>query len=149
MADEQPAATNIEILSQANAELAKRYVNEVVNQGNLDVIPEIYAQDYENHTTAVVGTVTGHDGVRDMVEQWRMAFPDVHATIEDVIATGDRVVTRISVTGTHEGEWRGFAPTGHAINIRIISIFRIEDGLIKERWENADMVSLLAQLGIS
>lgn len=136
-------------VNAANANLAKRYVNEIVNQGRYDVIPEIYADDYENHTTASVGTVVGRDGVREMVEQWRAAFPDVHVSIDDVVASGDRVVTRITVNGTHEGEWRGVAPTGNRIDIRIISIFRIEDGLIKERWENADMLSLLQQLGIS
>lgn len=136
-------------MTEANVTLIKRYVDEVINQGNYDVIPEIYADDYENHTTAIIGTVTGRDGVRETVEQWRMAFPDVYMTIDDVIASGDRVVTRVTVTGNHEGEWRGFAPTGQSIDLRIISIFRIQDGLIRERWENADMLSLLSQLGIS
>lgn len=136
-------------MTEANVTLVQRYVDEVINQGNYAVISEIYADDYENHTTAIVGTVTGREGVRETVEQWRTAFPDVHATVDDAIASGDRVVTRVTVTGSHEGEWRGFAPTGHSIDLRIISIFRIQDGLIRERWENADMLSLLQQLGIS
>lgn len=135
--------------TQANEALVTRYVQEVVNEGKLDVIDEIYAEDYLNHTTMSVGTVAGRGAVAETVEQWRSAFPDLAVRIDDVISDADRVATRITVTGTHEGDWRGLAATGQSIEIRIISIFRIENGLIQERWENADMLSLLQQLGIS
>ena len=136
-------------MSEANISLTRRYIDEVVNQGKFDVIDEIYAEDYVNHTTTSGGEIKGRQGVRDIVEQWRAAFPDVRVSLDDVFAADDRVVTRITVTGTHEGDWRGVAPTGASVDIRIISIFRIEDGQIIERWENADMLGLVQQLGIA
>ena len=136
-------------MSEANISLTRRYIDEVVNQGKFDVIDEIYAEDYVNHTTTSGGEIKGRQGVRDIVEQWRAAFPDVRVSLDDEFAADDRVVTRITVTGTHEGDWRGVAPTGASVDIRIISIFRIEDGQIIERWENADMLGLVQQLGIA
>lgn len=141
--------------SGENEKLARRYIDEVINDGKLELVDEIYAEDYVNHTASQsnddsdTASLNGRDGVRDVVSQWRMAFPDVHATIDDIFESGDRVAYRATVRGTHDGDWGGVTATGRPIHIRILSIMRIENGRIAERWENADNLSLLDQLGVS
>jgi hypothetical protein len=71
----------------------------------------------------------------------------VNVIIDDVINAGDKVVTRATGYGTHTGEFRGIAPTDKKIEVRIISIFRIADGKIVERWENMDTMTLMQRIG--
>ncbi len=135
-----------------NEKLARRYVEEVINNGRLDLVDELYAENYVNHTTNDSdgnAGLSGRDGVRDIVSQWRAAFPDVQVTIDDIFESGDRVAFRATVRGTHDGDWSGMIATGRPIQIRIISIIRIENNKIVERWENADNLSLLNQLGVN
>jgi predicted ester cyclase len=75
------------------------------------------------------------------------AYPDLHVTIEDLIAEGDKVVARNTVTGTHQGEYLGVAPTGRAVTYNEIFIFRFVNGMIAETWGVVDVVSQLKQFG--
>ena len=134
-------------MSTENKAVVRHYIEQVVNKGNLDVVDEIYASDYVNHTTTTGGDVRGREGVKQVVTMFRTAFPDLHVIIDDLIEAEDKVANRITVRGTHKGEWMGIAPTGRQINIRIISIFRISNGKIVERWENTDTLGLMQQLG--
>lgn len=124
----------------------RRYVEDVVSRGDLDAIEDVYAQDYVNHTTLAEGDLRGPDAVRGVVTAFRTGFPDVNVVIDDVIAAGDKVVARLTGYGTHTGEFLGLAPTGKKIEVRIISIFRIADGKIVERWENMDTMTLMQQI---
>jgi len=135
-----------------NEQLARRYVEDVINQGQLDLVDEIYAEDYVNHTAAETDAevaLSGREGVKDVVTQWRAAFPDLHVSIDDMFGFEDRVAFRATVRGTHDGDWAGVKATGRAVDIRIISIIRVANGQIVERWENADNLSLLQQLGVN
>ncbi len=86
---------------------------------------------------------------RQFVSVFKSAFPDMSATIEDVIAEGDKVVTRWTIRGTHQGEIEEFGPpTGKQVEIKGITIHRIEDGKIAEEWERYDNLSVMQQLGI-
>jgi steroid delta-isomerase-like uncharacterized protein len=76
------------------------------------------------------------------------AFPDLHITVEDVIAEGDKVVGRNSVTGTHQGEYMGLPPTGKPVAYNEIFIFRFVNGRIAETWGVVDVVSQMKQLGV-
>jgi hypothetical protein len=76
------------------------------------------------------------------------AFPDVHVAVEDMIAQGDKVVSRNTVTGTHRGEYRGLQPTGRSVTYSEIFIFRIADGRIAEIWGVVDVFSQMRQLGM-
>jgi steroid delta-isomerase-like uncharacterized protein len=134
-------------LSQAHISLVHRYVEDVVSKGDLDAIDHIKSPDYVNHTRLGSGAVRGTAGVRSVAVAFRTEFRDVKVTIDDVIATGDKVVTRATGYGAHTGEFKGLTPTGKRIEIRIISIFRIADGKIAERWENMDTLTLMKQLG--
>ena len=79
----------------------------------------------------------------------RTAFPDIHATIDDILAEGDKVVTRFTMTGTFKGEYMGIAPTGKKITITGILITRWVDGKEVKAWENRDMLGFYQQLGVS
>ncbi len=76
------------------------------------------------------------------------AFPDVHMDVEDMIAEGDKVVARVSVSGTHQGEFMGIDPTGNRVTITGIDILRIVDGKVVEHWGNFDDLGMLQQLGV-
>jgi predicted ester cyclase len=78
----------------------------------------------------------------------RAAFPDLHYAVEDQIAEGDKVVTRYTASGTHQGELMGVAPTGSRVEIRGISITRIKGGKIEEIWESYDALGMMQQLGV-
>jgi len=87
------------------------------------------------------------DGVRGFYETLWAAFPDVEATIEDMIAEGDEVAFRVTVRGTHEGEFMGVPATGTKITMAVQNIYRLRDGKVIERWSNPDMLGMMTQLG--
>lgn len=78
----------------------------------------------------------------------RSAFPDLAVTTEDLIAEDDRVLTRYTLEGTHEGEFMGIEPTGAEVEVEGMSIGRIEDGKVVEGWTNMDVLGMLVQLGV-
>jgi predicted ester cyclase len=87
------------------------------------------------------------EGVTQFYETLWSAFPDVQATIEDVIAEGDAVSFRVTVRGTHRGEFMGVAATGNQIAIGVQNIYRFRDGKVVERWTNPDLLGLMVQIG--
>jgi steroid delta-isomerase-like uncharacterized protein len=91
----------------------------------------------------------GPEDVKRFMSEFRQAFPDFHSTIEDQIAEGDKVVTRWTMRGTHQGEFRGIAPTGKQITVTGIGIFRFSDeGKVIESWDNFDQLGMMRQLGV-
>ena len=133
-------------MSESNKALLRRDLEEVWNQGNLDAIDELFAADVILHE-APPGALSGAEGVKQVVAGYRAAFPDLHFTIEDLIAEGDRVVNRWSLTGTHKGELMGIPPSGKQVTSTGISIVRIADGKIVEIWGASDQLGLMQQLG--
>jgi len=117
---------------------------EVWNSGNVDLIPEIYANDFVGHFPD--GSIRGHDGIRDVVTHHRRAFPDWTEQIEDLVFEGDRVAVRFSSSGTNRGPNRGKPPTNRSVQISEMAIYRILDGKIAEQWVIPDTHSLLQQL---
>ena len=98
--------------AQTNKEIVQRDAEEVWNQGNLAVADESFAPNFR-HDDPLLGGVTDLDGYKAWVVEALAAFPDFHVTIDDMIAEGDKVATRWTVTGTHEGEYMGIPPTGN------------------------------------
>ena len=90
---------------------------------------------------------TGAERLKEIFATLHRAYPDLHVTAEDVIAEGDRVVVRNTVTGTHRGEYMGIAPTGRSVTYSEIFVFRVADGRIAETWGVVDVLSQLRQLG--
>ncbi len=112
-------------------------------------VREFYAENFQAHDSSVGSNWgVGAAGVEELARSLRTAIPDYHETIEDIIVSGDRVVVRLTIRGTHTGPLP-FAPaTGRSLEIRDHSIFRIEDGKIVEQWALTDQLSLLVQLGL-
>lgn len=129
-------------------ELVRRSNEEIWDEGNLDYLDDYVAEDYVEHNTASPEPIRGPEGYRQNVEMIRGAFPDMSVTTEDLIAEGDKVVTRYTLRGTHEGELMGIEPTGRQVAVEGISIGRLEDGTIVEGWSNIDVMGMLQQLGV-
>jgi len=133
---------------EENKAIFRRYVEEVSNKGNLDLADEIFDR-YVSHQSDGSTLERGPEDVKRFMGEFRQAFPDFHSVIEDQVAEGDKVVTRWKASGTHQGEFRGIAPTGNRIEITGIGIFRFsEEGKVVESWDNMDQLGMMQQLGV-
>src|SRR5258708_8897709 len=136
-------------MSEQNKALARRAMEEVWNQGKLTVIDELVASNATYHDANVPGgKFTGPEGVKQFVQIYRNAFPDVRITIEDQIAEGDKVVTRWTAVGTHKGELMGIPATGKQATVTGISVGHVVNGKFVEIWTNFDALGMLQQLGV-
>lgn len=134
-------------MSQENKRVQRRLIEEVWNQGNYDVVDEFIANDYIGHASSPSDETRGPGDYRQYYALLRRAFPNLTFTIEDQIAEGDRVVTRWTARGRHEGEFRGIPPTGRQGTITGITIDRFANGKVVECWTNADDLGLMRLLG--
>jgi steroid delta-isomerase-like uncharacterized protein len=126
--------------------VVRRYFEEVLGAGRVDLLNELVAPDYVDHTGRS-GRAPGAAGIREMVSLFHTAFPDLVITVEDTITQHDRVATRFTIAGTQTGPFAGVAPTGKRVLITGIAISRVANGRITEQWDQADMLGLLQQLG--
>ena len=131
--------------TEENIKLVHRFFEELWNQGNLDAADELLASGHAHHFSDE--DIIGPEGLKSLVTWLRTAFPDIHTSIDDVVAEGDKVVVRFTSRGTHQREGMGIPPTGKRVVYTGIDIFRIEDGRIVERWGEVDGLSLGQQLG--
>src|SRR5215218_3984311 len=134
--------------TEENKALARRVIEQMFNEGNLDVADELLALDYVDHDPSLPEDVHGPEGFKQYVGMYRAAFPDLHVQIEDQLAEGDRVATRWTGTGTHDGELAGIAPTGKRVTVPGMEIVRIANGKLVEGWEGYDSGTLMRQLGV-
>ena len=134
-------------MSEANKAIARRFIEEGINQTNLDIFDELVAPDFVNHS-APPGVPPTREGWKQLATMFRTAFPDLHLQIEDEITEGDRVTTRFTAHGTHQGELMGIPATGKEVTIGGINIARIAGSKIVERWEELDMMGMMVQLGV-
>ncbi|MBO0884526.1 MAG: ester cyclase [Mycobacterium sp.] len=112
------------------------------------IIDEVFAPDARIQTPLPV-QAAGAQAVKEVFVALHRAFPDLHIEVEDVIAEGDKVVSRQTVTGTHHGgEYMGLPPTGKSISYNEVFIFRFDDGRIAETWGVVDVLAQMRQLGI-
>ena len=136
-------------MSEQNKALARRAIEEVWNEGKLAVIDELTASNATYHDPNVPGgKFTGPEGVKQFVQIYRGAFPDVRLTINDQIAEGDKVVTRWTATGTHKGQLMGIAATNKHATVTGVDVDRFQNGKVVEAWASYDMFGLLQQLGV-
>ena len=133
--------------AQQNVAIVKRWIEELFNQRNLAVADELVPPDHVNHDPGTPGIPNGPEGSKLVVSVYSTAFPDVRLSIEDQFTQGDRVVTRWSATGTHQGELMGIPPSGKRATVTGIQINRVANGKIAESWVNWDTLGLLQQIG--
>jgi steroid delta-isomerase-like uncharacterized protein len=129
--------------TEDNKALARRGFEETLNQRNLTVLDELHVPDFVYHSAS--RTIQGREPFKQFMSMLLTAFPDLHVSIEDVIGEGDRVVVRVTLRGTHQGELMGIAPTGKSVAVTGISIMRVANGKFLEEWVNTDLIQ---QLGV-
>ncbi len=131
-----------------NIATARRYIDEVWNKGNLAALREVAAPNVVVHFLPKE-LPKGIAGYEQFVKMYRAGFPDLHFVIDDVIADGDKVVMRWTVTGTHKGQFLSFAPTFRKGTVTGISIEHYDDqGRMVESWLNFDQLGMFQQLGL-
>ena len=125
---------------------ARRLPDELLTQGDLAVADEFLAPDCVHHAPAPLAP--GVEGMKQWVRALRRAFPDLSAIVEDEIAEGDRVVLRLTLSGTHAGDFLGILPTGRRVTWQLVAIQRLgRDGKFAEHWSSPDLFGLFRQLG--
>jgi steroid delta-isomerase-like uncharacterized protein len=135
-------------MSEDNKALARSSWEEIVNKQNPQAIEEVYAPNFVWHEPDQ--DIQGYEQARQFVSAFFKGFPDINISVEDVIAEGDKAVTRYTIRGTHQGETEEFGPpTGRQMELQGITIHRIEGGKIVEEWERYDNLSALQQLGLA
>ena len=131
---------------EENLKIVRRMYEEVYNQGRVDLIPEVYSEDFHSHPNAISSNgIRGLAGITAFIVMFRQGIPDAHFKIEDEIAVDDKVVTRWTMTGTMEGPLFGFSPTGNRGRITGITIHRFLNGKTVESWEEADLFGAFDQ----
>ncbi len=130
-----------------NKAIIRRLVEEVYNGDDLDVLEELLTPEFVNHS-AVPEHKHGIEGFKHVNRWVRAGFSDAHYEIEDMIAEGDKVATRYTLEGTHEGELFGVPPTGQRLSIKSISVERVSDGKIREHWRITDTLDMMQQLAV-
>ena len=131
---------------EGNKALLQRFVEEIMNQQDLDLTDELFAADYVMHTAMSPVEVRGPEGLKQMLAMYAIAFPDAQVTIEDTVAEEDQVAFRFTLTGTHNGELMGIPPTGRQVTITGISVHRFADGKFAETWASDDVLGMMEQL---
>jgi len=134
--------------TEENKTLMRRFFEEVYTKKNLTAIGELIAPTHIDHAAAAAGLPDGPEGSRQAIGMMLTGFPDLHVTVEDMIAEGDKVVVRMTMRGTQQGALGGIPPTGKQVVVSTIDIVRIEGGKIAEEWGIDDRLSMLQQLGL-
>jgi steroid delta-isomerase-like uncharacterized protein len=132
-------------IAGANKGLVRRFYKEVYVDWNMALVDEVVSPQFTSHDWPKGGP-TGPQAFRDYYAAIRSALPDARYEVDDLIAEGDRVVVRWRLRGTHMGAFRGLAPTGRAIALKGIAIYRVEGGKLMERWVVSDMHGLLEEI---
>jgi len=127
--------------------LIVRFVEELFNRGNIGIVDEIFAPDFIEREQLPPGIPSGREGVKVLATMLRSAFPDFKATIDDILAEGDKVVIRMTWSGTQKDEFMGVPATGKRVSVGVIDIIRITNGKLVEHWGLMDSTSLMQQLG--
>jgi steroid delta-isomerase-like uncharacterized protein len=135
------------VSTEDNKALVRRFVDEVQSAGNTGLIDEICSPEFVNHSTPP-GTPTDREGIKVVTAIFRRAFPDSYFTVEDMVAEGDKVATRKTFHGTHEGEFMGIPPSGRTVTMGLIDIVRISEGRVVEHWSMGDNLGMVRQLGV-
>ncbi len=132
-------------MSTDNKALVRRVYDEVINGGNLALIDELFAADFVDHEE-FPGLAGGREGVKQFFTMMRAAFPDLRMAIDDLIAEGDKVVARATMSGTHKGEFMGMEPSGKQFRVSAIDVVRFADGKAIEHWGLTDAAAMMEQL---
>lgn len=133
--------------TEENKAIIRRVYEEVINQGDFAVADELFPSNYVYRAPGSP-EFRGPEGFKQLIGTYRNAFPDLHLTVEEVVAEGNTVVSRYTARGTHQGELMDIPPTGKQVATPGIVITRFADGKMMEDFEILDRLSMLQQLGV-
>jgi predicted ester cyclase len=132
--------------TEENKKLVRRYYKEIVSTGDVVGISEFISPEYTEVHEGIRHRI-GIDGARDHIAGVRGTYPDLNLKVEQQIAEGEWVVSRVMMRGTHEGEWMEIRPTGKTVEIRAVNIDRVVEGRIVEHGGAANMLEPLLRIG--
>jgi steroid delta-isomerase-like uncharacterized protein len=142
-AEQMKAQAQVE---EQNKKIVKRYWNGKWNERRPEILDELQTLDVAYHGTSM--NMNGIEEYKQVYGSFLSAFHDTEITVEELIAEGDKVVSRVSMNGTHKGEFDGIPPTGIVFTVSAFTVFRLVDGKIVEEWEGFDELGLMHQLGM-
>ena len=131
---------------QENKAVVRRFVDEMQNQHNLDLIDEMFSPDFVDYSGRA--KPPSREGLKPFFAFMFAAFPDMHFVIHQQLAEGDQVMTYKTFYGTHLGDFMGIPPTGKQVVFDNIDIFTVKDGKLAAHWTVGDHLSLMQQLGV-
>ena len=132
---------------QENIAVLERFIEEVINQGNLDAADEIVQENFVE-LDPLPGQRQGREGLKEVIGMMRAAFPDLHWVADETIASGDKVVTRFTWTGTHHGPFLGIPATGKRVTVKGVVIDRLSSGKMADSRILMDSLGMMQQLGV-
>jgi steroid delta-isomerase-like uncharacterized protein len=127
--------------------ITHRFYSEVFNQGKLELIDELIADDFVEHEE-MPGMPTDKRAPRMFIGMMREAFPDINATVEDMVVEGNTVAVRARMSGTHKGEFMGIPPTGNKFDIQAMDVIRYRNGQVCAHWGVTDSLTMMQQLDV-
>src|SRR5215217_5834370 len=136
-------------MSEENKEKMRRFLEEAFGQGKTEVVDELLHSDFVCYDpNSETGEIRGADTIKGEIEYFHSAVPDLTYTVEDQVAEGEKVVSRYTATGTHQGEFFGVAPTDKPIEMSGIQIDRFDqNGKMVEEWPEYDLLGAMKQMG--
>jgi predicted ester cyclase len=141
---QQTAAAQPDSLEESNKILVRSAIQEIFNDHNISDVDEYIKEDLIQNNT---GFPEGREARKQYFGMLFNAFPDLHASIDKMIAEDDLVSVFLSWNGTHKGEFQGIPATNNPITMKTAHTFRVEDGMVAEQWEIFDLMDLLSQTG--
>ena len=136
-------------MSEENKRRYEKFVDQVINKGNMDAVDEFIAEEFVEHDPVPgMEALSGRDAMKQMISMFRAACPDLSSTTDFLVAEGDLVVGRHTARGTQTGELMGIPASGKQFEMSEIHIVRIVDGKAVEHWGVADQMSMMQQLGV-
>ena len=130
-----------------NRVVVQRFLEEVINQGRLEQANEIVAEDFVE-LDPLPGQRQGREGLKEVIGMLRAAFPDMHWVVDEMIAEGEKVVTRFTWTGTQQGTFMGIPATGRSVVVKGVVIDRIVGGMMTDSRILMDTMGMMQQLGV-
>lgn len=134
-------------IEEQNKALVKRLIDEL-NRGNAEIVKELYAPDLKSYSPSGSTTPTSQNESFELTKAYFNAFPDLNQTIEELVASGEKVAVRFIARGTHKGDFQGIPATGNKMELSGIVILHIKDGKIIEERQDTDSLGFMMQLGM-
>ncbi len=134
-------------LQEKNKAAQKRFIEEYQTGGSEKVLEELVSEKFVNHS-AFPGMPADKSGIKMFHDIFRRAFPGFKVVVHEMLADGDKIITRKAFVGTHKGEFAGIPPTNKSVELNVMDIVRYEDGKLIEHWNAVDRAGLMRQLGV-